>query len=163
MTRSRRSVGTAKSKSGIRPGARVAGFRVGELLYEGGMSRLYRVSHTRHRLPLVMKRPRLEPGAPLLALTAFENECRILPGLHGSHVPRIVAVNDTSANPYLVMEFIAGDALFRASQRAPVAVKELVLLTIPLCRALHDLHRQNVIHLDINSGNVRNHADGRRC
>jgi serine/threonine protein kinase len=151
---------TRKHKSAIRPGARVAGFRVGELLYEGGMSRIYHASHPRRGLALVLKAPRLGPDAPLLALNAFENECRILKGLRGSHVPRIIAVNENSANPYLVMEFIVGDALFQASQRAPLPVKELVTLAIPLCRALHDLHRQNVVHLDLNPGNVRNRADG---
>jgi len=159
-TRHRTKVSNRKREPGIRPGARIDGFRVGELLYEGGMARVYHVTHPRHALPMVMKVPRLEPGAPLSALNAFENECRILQRLHGPHVPRVIAADDSAAQPYLVMEFIAGDRLAQAANRAPLDVAELTALAMPLCRALHDLHRQNTIHLDFNPNNVRNRADG---
>ena len=161
MTSQRRKAAPArKRKPGIRPGARMDGFRVGELLHEGGMSRIYHVTHPRHSLPMVMKVPRLEPQAPLSGFNAFENECRILRRLHGPHVPRFIAAGDNAANPYLVMEFIEGDRFAQAAKHAPLAVAELTALAMPVCRALHDLHRQNVIHLDLNPGNVRNRADG---
>lgn len=124
------------------------------------MSRIYHVSHPRHGPALVMKVPRRDPGTPYLALNAFENECRILKGLHGTHVPRVIAVSENTSSPHLVLEYIAGNDLFQASRRAPIPVKELVSLAIPLCRALHDIHRQNVVHLDLNPSNVRNRANG---
>lgn len=124
------------------------------------MARIYRVTHPRHSLPMVMKLPRLEPEAPVSTLNAFENECRILQRLHGPHVPRVIAADDNADRPYLVMEFIEGDRLAQAARRAPLAVAELAALAMPVCRALHDLHRQNVIHLDLNPGNLRNRADG---
>ncbi len=144
----------------VHAGERVDGYRVGEPLHEGGMARLYRVSFSRSRRPLVMKVPKLGPGSPLSAWAAFENERQILARLHGPHVPRRVAVGDTRHRPYLVMEYIEGDALARAAARAPIAVDELRDLGARLCRAVHDLHRQNVIHLDINPANVRDRPGG---
>lgn len=144
----------------VRAGERVNGYRVGELLHEGGMARLYRVSHARSRRPLVMKVPRLGPGSPLSAWAAFENERQILSRLHGPHVPRLAAAGDTRHRPCLVMEYIEGDALARAAARAPIPLDELRDLGARLCRAVHDLHRQNTIHLDLNPNNVRNRADG---
>ncbi len=144
----------------IRTGERIDGYRVGDLLCEGGMARLYRVTHPRHRRPLVMKVPKLGLGSPLCASAAFENESQILARLHGPHVPRFVAAGDPRRRPYLVMEYIEGDSLARASAQAPLPVERVRDLGVRLCRAVHDLHRQNVIHLDLNPANVRDRADG---
>ena len=144
----------------VHAGERIDGYRVGDLLCEGGMARLYRVTHPRSRCSLAMKVPKLGPGSPLSATAAFENECQILAHLHGPHVPRLVAVGDPRRRPYLVMEYIEGDALARASARAPLPAEQVRDLGVRLCRAVHDLHRQNVIHLDLNPGNVRDRASG---
>lgn len=141
-------------------GERVDGFRVGALLHEGGMARLYRVAHPRQRRPLVMKVPKLGPGSPLSAYAAFENEWRVLERLHGPHVPRLVAAGDARRCPYLVMEYVEGDALARAAAQAPLPVARVRDLGVRLCRAVHDLHRQSVIHLDLNPANVRDRAAG---
>lgn len=144
----------------LREGARVDGFRVGPLLHEGGMARLYRVTHPRHRLPLVLKTPRFGPQAPLSAWAAFENELRVLERLKGPHVPRLIAWREDVEPPYLVMEYLAGDALAQAARRAPLGIEPLCDLGARLCKAVHELHRQNTIHLDLNPGNVRDRAGG---
>jgi serine/threonine protein kinase len=144
----------------VHAGERVDGYRVGDLLYEGGMARLYRVTHPRHRGSLIMKVPKLGPDSPLSAYSAHENERHILVRLHGPHVPRLVAAGDPSRRPYLVMEYLEGDTLARAAARAPVALDALRDLGARLCRAVYELHRQNVIHLDLNPRNVRDRPDG---
>ncbi len=142
------------------PGERLGGFRVEELLAEGGMARLYRVRHPRHRQPLVMKVPRLEAGAPLSTLVAHENERRILERLHADHAPRLIAHGDPGTQPYLVMEYLEHAPLAEALRAGPLPVARLVALMIPVCRAVHELHCQNVIHLDLNPANIRARADG---
>lgn len=165
------SVGTQRDRHKLSPapsqklravtsGERIDGFEIGECLHEGGMARLYRVRHPHHRSPLVMKVPRLEPHAPLSALVAFENELRILARLRGPHVPRLVAAGDLHRTPYLVMEYIEGDVLARAAASAPVDLDTLRDLGRRLGLAVHELHRQNVIHLDLNPSNVRDRPTG---
>jgi serine/threonine protein kinase len=156
----RQSASSAGALREVRSGDRIDGFHVGELVHAGGMARLYRVAGAHHRFPLVMKVPRLDPQAPFSALAAFENELRILARLKGPHAPRFVAAGDLHSAPYLVMEYIEGAELARAWERAPLDPERLRDLGVRLCRAVHELHRQNVIHLDINPHNVRNRAGG---
>lgn len=144
----------------IRSGEHVDGFRVGALLHEGGMARLYRVTRTGERRALVMKVPRLGADAPLSSFAAFENELQILRRLHGPHVPRLAGAGDLLRAPYLVIEYIEGDALARAARAAPVPVAQVRALGARLAMAAHELHRQNVIHLDLNPSNVRTRPDG---
>ncbi len=144
----------------VRSGERIDGFEVGALLHEGGMARLYRARKRGVRVPLILKVPRLEAGAPLSALGAFENELRILERLEGPHVPRLIGYGDLRRAPYLVMEYLPGDALAAAAAAAPLPAARVAELGSALCKAVHDLHQQNVIHLDLNPHNVRNRADG---
>jgi len=142
-------------------GEQVDGFEVGELYHEGGMAQVYHVRHPRHPLPMLMKVPKLGPQAPLSSYTAFENELRILKRLHGPHVPRFIAAGDLMKNPYLVIEYIEGDELVEAvKQEAPLSLERVCDHGIRLARAVHELHRQHVIHLDINPGNIRNRSNG---
>jgi len=141
----------------LRPGARLGRYRVGRLLHEGGMARLYAVEGRR---PLILKVPKLGPDRPASSLTAFENELHILKRLRGPHVPRLVAAGDPVHRPFLLLERIAGDDLAQAARRAPVDVDTLRDLGIRLSHAVQALHHQNVIHLDLNPNNVRTRADG---
>jgi nucleotide-binding universal stress UspA family protein len=150
----------AKGIAPIGPGARFGQFRVGSLRHEGGMSRLYNVKAARLRIPLLLKAPKLGANHPLSALVSFENELNVLKRLHGPHVPRLLAAGDLNDRPYLVMEYIEGDTLAQAAQRAPIRPPELCDLGVRLCRAVQALHHQNVIHLDLNPANVRNRPDG---
>jgi len=141
----------------LKPGDRIGRYRVGKLLHEGGMAKLYAVS-AKH--PLILKVPKLGPDHPETSLTAFENEMRILERVRGPHVPKLVAAGDLVRNPYLLMERIDGDDLAQAAAHPPVELDRLRDLGARLSRAVHALHHQNVIHLDLNPNNVRNRADG---
>jgi len=144
----------------VHSGDTVDEFKVGKLLHEGGMARLYQVTRPGIRTPMVIKVPRLGPNAPIAALPALENELRVLQRLHGPHVPTLFGHGDLRTKPYLVMEYIEGDRLAQAASRAPLPVEEIATLGAALCKAVHVLHHQNVIHLDLNPRNVRNRVDG---
>ncbi len=140
-----------------RPGATLGRYRIGRLLHEGGMAKLYAVQA---KPALILKVPKLGPDHPASSLVAFENELRILERLRGPHVPKLVAAGDLLHQPYLLLECIAGNELAQAAARAPVKLDTLRDLGIRLSRAVQALHHQNVIHLDLNPANVRNRVDG---
>ena len=140
--------------SGIETGDVIDGFVVGEKLHTGGMARIHRVTHPDLAAPLVMKSPRLAEGEDPAAIVSFEMEQMILPRLSGPHCPKIYAVGDFTAKPYIVMEHIQGESLFASLPHLPLAPETVAYMAAKTAQALDSLHRQNVIHLDVKPSNI---------
>jgi eukaryotic-like serine/threonine-protein kinase len=149
----------------IGPGSVVDGFTVGEPLHAGGMGVLFRVSgppasSPSAPFPLVMKVPRLGPGEPPETVVTYEVESTVLAALKGPHVPRFVAAGDLATGPYLVMEWVEGRSLKEWAERAPLPLEEVRSLGAALAAAVHALHQQDAIHLDLKPSNVMMRPDG---
>ncbi|HEX8907780.1 MAG TPA: phosphotransferase, partial [Anaeromyxobacteraceae bacterium] len=138
----------------IQPGVEVDGFRVEERIHAGGMALIYRVTRPGEPGPLVMKVPRLGPGEPATSVISYEVEQTLLSALHGPHVPRLVASGDLARHAYLVMEHVEGRSLQEWADRAPLPAEEVARLGAALATAVHALHLQDAIHLDLKPSNV---------
>jgi len=141
-------------------GETINGFYLQTQWHKSLLCTLYRVTHPDHDLAMVMKVPKLDVILPPSAYAGFETEVRILSRLRGVYTPRVVGKGDMATCPYIVMEYIEGDAILQATNHAPVTVARLVELLVPLCKAIHELHQHNIIHLDIKPENIRNREDG---
>ena len=137
----------------LEAGQSINGFRLEAPLNAGGLSNIWRVTCPDIAMPMVMKIPFIRPGEDPLAIIGFETESMILPRLTGEHAPRFVAAGDFSG-PYIVMEFIAGRSLASRAKDAPLLFEEVAAIGAAIAIALHDLHGQHVIHLDLKPGNV---------
>ena len=135
-------------------GAIIDGFVIGERLHKGGMAALYDVTHPEHDLKMLMKVPFLDDGEDPAAIVGFEMEQMILPKLAGPHVPHFIASGDFSKQPYLVYERINGDTLYKRLPDLPLAAEEVASVGAKIATALHSLHSQHVIHLDIKPSNI---------
>jgi len=131
----------------------IDGYTLEERLHQGGMATLWRVSSPGHP-PLVMKMPLLREGDDPTAMVGFEVEQMIMPTLQGPHVPLFIASGDFSAHPYIVMELISGESLRGRLDRTPLDTEEVARIGAQIATALHSLHRQHVIHLDLKPSNV---------
>jgi nucleotide-binding universal stress UspA family protein len=136
------------------PGTEIDGFRVEERIHSGGMANIYRVSGGDAGFPLLMKVPRLGFGEPAESVVSYEVEQLVLGALKGPHVPRFVATGDIATQPYLVMEHVEGRPLSDWAERAPIDPLEIARLGAALGTALHSLHLQEAIHLDVKPSNV---------
>lgn len=142
-----------------RVGAIIDGFRLEQPLKPGGMSNLWRVTRTSEAarsadsLPMIMKIPFTRGGESPVNIVGFEVEGMILPRLSGTHVPQFVAAGGYE-NPYLVMELIVGESLKSKLDVLPLSPEETAAIGAQVALALHDLHRQHVIHLDLKPSNV---------
>jgi eukaryotic-like serine/threonine-protein kinase len=132
----------------------IDGFLLEERLHQGGMANLWRVTHPHHHGPMLMKVPRIKGGEDPATIVGFEVEMMILPTLRGVHVPRFIAKGDFATRPYIVMEHIAGDSLRPRLDAAPLPIDDVARIGAAVATALHDLHRQHVIHLDVKPSNI---------
>jgi nucleotide-binding universal stress UspA family protein len=137
----------------MRAGEVVDGWRVEERVHSGGMAVIYRVSGGDAGVPLVMKVPRLGHGEPSTSVISYEVEQAVLAALGGPHVPRLVATGELG-NPYLVMELVEGTPLTELAAKAPLEPAEVARVGAALATAVHAIHRQEVIHLDLKPSNV---------
>jgi eukaryotic-like serine/threonine-protein kinase len=138
----------------LEPGTVIDGFRVEERVHSGGMAVLYRVSGPEVGFPLVMKVPRLGPGEPAESVVSYEVEALVLAALKGPHVPRFVAAGDLARVPYVVMEYVHGRSLTEWVGHGPIAPDEVARLGAAVATALHALHAQETLHLDVKPSNV---------
>jgi serine/threonine protein kinase len=142
----------------------VEGFRLLRRLHKGGMGSLWEVEReTPPAVPetrLAMKIPSLAEGEDVSAIVGFEVEQLILPRLSGPHVPRFYAAGDFSRLPFLVMELVEGRGLLADVEAAPLPFAAVADTGARIARALQDLHRQKVLHLDLKPANVMIRANG---
>ncbi len=144
----------------LTPGLVIDGFELIAPLHEGGMATLWRVTHPDHAMPLLMKLARIGYGEAATQIVGFEVERMILPQLRGPHVPRFVAAGDHHDQPWLVMEHLAGDTLRPLLDSAPLPPQQVAELGALAATAIHALHQQEVIHLDIKPSNLLRRPDG---
>lgn len=138
----------------------IDGYRLDKRLHVGGMAAIWQVTHEALPQPAIMKTPILHDASDPTAIVSFEVEQMILPVLSGPHVPKFIAAGGFEQQPYIVMELIAGDSLRPRLDEAPLAAHEVATIGARIAEALHDLHRQHVIHLDLKPSNVMFRASG---
>lgn len=88
------------------------------------------------------------------AITGFEREVAIAERMQHPNVVRLLRWR-VAARPYLVLGLVdAGSLADHLDGTGPVSVPEACLLGIRMCAALHHLHRNDVLHLDVKPANV---------
>lgn len=135
-------------------------YQIEELLGEGGMAAVYRVSDSSNGKKLALKRM-LDPKSDdekVKQTEIFEREYLTLAQL--AH-PRIVEVYDYGVDrsaPFYTMELLDGGDLFELS---PLPWKEACSVVRDICSALSLLHSRGFVHCDLTPRNIRCTRDGR--
>jgi serine/threonine protein kinase len=143
----------------LEAGLVLGGFRLEAPVHRGGMAELWHVSRegsdkSPQELPMLMKVPRFEEGEDPAAIVSFEMEQMILPRLSGVHVPKFIAAGGWETQPFLVMEQVPGETLYKRLPQLPLPYDEVAEIGTKIATALEDLHRQHVIHLDVKPSNI---------
>ena len=99
-------------------------------------------------------------GGPL-ERARFEREARILAALRHPNIVTIYDGGSIDGRVYLVMDYIAGEALDAYMAGRKLSVHETLALFIPICDAVDAAHMRGVIHRDLKPANVRVDATGR--
>ncbi len=135
-------------------GAELDGFTLGERIHSGAMGHIFRVTGRQSGFPMIMKVPRVGPGESGEGIINFETEAMLLPALTGPHVPRFVAAGSLASTPYLVAEWVEGESLGHVLARERLSASETARIGAAVADAVHSLHLQDAIHLDLKPDNV---------
>ncbi|KAA1420174.1 Stk1 family PASTA domain-containing Ser/Thr kinase [Nocardioides humilatus] len=138
-------------------------YQLGELLGRGGMAEVRKGIDTRLGRVVAVKRLRTDLASDSTFQARFRREAQSSASLNH---PAIVAVYDTGeemkddggtqvAQPYIVMEFVAGRTLRDILREGRKILPERALeITSGVLSALDYSHRAGIIHRDIKPGNV---------
>ncbi|GAA2141106.1 Stk1 family PASTA domain-containing Ser/Thr kinase [Nocardioides koreensis] len=137
-------------------------YELGELLGRGGMAEVRKGIDTRLGRVVAVKRLRTDLASDATFQARFRREAQSSASLNH---PAIVAVYDTGeemstdgsdvAQPYIVMEFVAGRTLRDILREGRKILPERALeITSGVLSALDYSHRAGIIHRDIKPGNV---------
>src|SRR6187200_1887334 len=135
-------------------------YQLGELLGRGGMAEVRKGIDTRLGRTVAVKRLRTDLASDSTFQARFRREAQSSASLNH---PAIVAVYDTGeepaadgvAQPYIVMEFVAGRTLRDILREGRKILPERALeITSGVLSALDYSHRAGIIHRDIKPGNV---------
>ncbi|MBI2733588.1 MAG: serine/threonine protein kinase, partial [Aquabacterium sp.] len=131
-------------------------FRLKDKLHVGGMATLWDIEPLQAApdVPLIMKIPRIKGGEDPATIVGFEVEQMVMPMLSGPHVPHFVTKGDFIQQPYIVMERIQGESLRPRLDKAPLPFEEVADIGQRVAFALHELHKQHLVHLDVKPSNI---------
>ena len=153
------AVRTATSRNSL-VGRTVGPYRVLERIGHGGMGTVYRAQRVDLGNHVALKVVRGALGDPA-RIARFHQEQRVLARL--GH-PRIALLLDAGVaeddTPYLVMEYVEGEALTAWCDARNLGIRERLELFLEVCEAVGFAHRNLVVHRDIKPSNVLIGADG---
>lgn len=116
---------------------------------EGAMGTVYRAVDPRLGRPIALKL--LKNGEPSL-YRRFLAEARAQARIQHEHVCGVFEAGLADGEPYIVMQYIEGGPLSRVRER--MTLEQQVKLLQQVATAVHEAHREGLIHRDLKPGNI---------
>ncbi len=144
-------------------GTSIGNYQIQRLIGEGGMGKVYLAEHPGiGRLAAVKVLTPSDAADPQI-VSRFITEARAANAIRH---PNIVDIYDSGVleggTPYIVMEFLDGEALKDALARGPLPINDAIDWGCQIAEALAAAHAHDVVHRDLKPDNLILVADPRR-
>lgn len=135
-------------------GRSIAGYRLVELVGEGGTSVVYKAQHPEHGT-VAFKVLREKLRQDKTALARFTREANFGKRVHHPNVIRTIETGHYDGIPFLVIEWAEGELLESYAKRnAPLPPTEVGHIVMQLAEAVAATHQAGVIHRDLKPENA---------
>ena len=135
-------------------GAEVDGYRIQEVLGQGGMGIVYKAEDVALSRTVALKMIDPALARDEAFLRRFRSEARALARIDSSHIVRVHALRETSAGLFIAMEYVDGGTVSDLLAEGPVPWQQALPVIRQTLTALHDAHSVGVWHRDIKPGNI---------
>jgi eukaryotic-like serine/threonine-protein kinase len=136
-------------------------YRIGGLLGEGGMARVFDAFDERLERPAAVKILRAETRALPGMRERFQQEALIAARLLHPHIVAVLDFGEDHASSFLVMERLPGFTLRdEIIARGPLSTQRVILVMTETLAALTAAHSRGVLHRDIKPSNILLEQDG---
>ncbi|MFS8067857.1 MAG: ATP-binding protein, partial [Byssovorax sp.] len=132
---------------------KLSNYTVGERIYEGTETLLYRGSRDEDRRPVIIKLPRSEQPTPR-ELARLRNEFAMLQFVDVPRVVRAYALEKHEHGVALVLESIDGQTLGELLDTERLGLKSALQIAAAIAEILEGVHRLGIIHRDIKPHNI---------
>jgi len=162
----RRSASKAKAPGSARdaasardPGQLVPGYRVLDLIGQGGMARVYLAERVHDGRQLVLKV--LDPSlrADEVFYKRFLQEYKLIASIRDEHVASIYDLGFAGQCPYIAMEYLPGGTL-AARIHEGLSAPDAARIAAQIAKALDVIHSHGIVHRDLKPANILFRANG---
>jgi tetratricopeptide (TPR) repeat protein/tRNA A-37 threonylcarbamoyl transferase component Bud32 len=144
-------------------GCRIGSYQLVRQIGRGGMSRVYLADRADGQFEQQVAIKLLRPGLDSdIDLERSRRERQILARLNHPNIASLLDGGVTPGGiPYLVMEYVEGEAIDSYCARHQLGVRQRLALFLTILEATQYAHRNLVIHRDLKPSNIFVTADGR--
>lgn len=130
-------------------------YRVNEKIEQGGASIVYKGVHNVLNMPVAIKMLRHELSMESDFIERFREEARIIAKLNHPNIIRIYDIEELYQTIFIIIEYLEGIPLKNMIvSKKRLTLKQIVDITIQVCRGLEYAHNYGIIHQDINPRNI---------
>jgi serine/threonine-protein kinase len=138
----------------LRPGDRLDGYELEDIVATSGMATVFRARDLRSGQQVAIKVPHPEVESDPTMFDRFRREEEIGTRIEHPGVMKVFANPDRS-QVYMVMEWLDGRLLRQVlNEQKKLPVERAVKLTVGICEALEHVHANGVVHRDLKPENI---------
>jgi serine/threonine protein kinase len=143
------------SQLGTGDGTQFGPYKLGRLIGEGGMGKVYEAVHEFMGRQVAIKVIHQEYTADKTKALRFFQEIRALVKLDHPNIVTVFDAGRVHRNYYYAMEFLPGPSLNdRAGAKKPLSEKDALAIIRQVARALGHAHANKLVHRDVKPENI---------